>query len=185
MKTNSRKSLTSIGHLSWEHYADSEGTLVQHQFQDLLFGHYRPQWSKSAWHQGSGGNPWYSLVQGISFIKPQIRYKTKVYERSESWHPKTVETDYAMENGTLNANVRAAVAGYGLRRWNVDRSENHSLKRPEYHLWLKTGRHSMEWEASSLHRAIGLPEKSTFDTQLCHLILQGPPFDASLIFVLQ
>jgi hypothetical protein len=52
-------------------------------------------------------------------------------------HPKTIETDYAMENGVLNVNVRAAVAGYVLRRWNVDCSEDHSMEGPEYHLWLK------------------------------------------------
>jgi len=52
-------------------------------------------------------------------------------------HPKTIETDYAMENGVLKVNVRAAVAGYVLRRWNVDCSENHSLEGPENHLWLK------------------------------------------------
>ena len=52
-------------------------------------------------------------------------------------HPKTIETDYAMENGVLNVNVRAAVAGYVLRRWNVDCSEKYSLKGPEYHLWLR------------------------------------------------
>lgn len=52
-------------------------------------------------------------------------------------HPKTIETDYAMENGVLDVNVRAAVAGYVLRRWNVDCSEDHSLEGPEYHLWLK------------------------------------------------
>lgn len=52
-------------------------------------------------------------------------------------HPKTIETDYAMENGVLKVNVRAAVAGYVLRRWNVDCSKAHSLVGPEYHLWLK------------------------------------------------
>lgn len=52
-------------------------------------------------------------------------------------HPKTIETDYDMENGVLNVNVRAAVAGYVLRRWNMDCSEDHSLEGPEYHLWLK------------------------------------------------
>jgi len=52
-------------------------------------------------------------------------------------HPKTAEVDYAMKNGVLNINLRAAVAGYVLRRWNVDCSENHSLKGPEYHLWLQ------------------------------------------------
>ncbi|MBF2761589.1 MAG: WYL domain-containing protein [Ectothiorhodospiraceae bacterium AqS1] len=52
-------------------------------------------------------------------------------------HPKTIEIDYAMENGALQVNVRAAVAGYMLRRWNVDCTPDHSLKGPEYHLWLK------------------------------------------------
>lgn len=52
-------------------------------------------------------------------------------------HAKTIETDYAMENGVLNVNVRAAVAGYVLRRWNVDCTENHSMEGPEYHLWLR------------------------------------------------
>lgn len=52
-------------------------------------------------------------------------------------HPKTIETDYAMESGVLKVNVRAAVAGYVLRRWNVDCSESHTLDGPENHLWLK------------------------------------------------
>ena len=52
-------------------------------------------------------------------------------------HPKTIASDYAMKNGVLNINVRAAVAGYVLRRWNVDCSQDHSLQGPEYHLWLK------------------------------------------------
>ena len=52
-------------------------------------------------------------------------------------HPETIEHEYDMTNGTLHLNVRAAVAGYVLRRWNVDCSEDHSLDGPEYHLWLK------------------------------------------------
>ncbi len=56
-------------------------------------------------------------------------------------HPETIAMDYCMQdnnkNKQLNINVRAAVAGYLLRRWNIDCSENHSLKGNEYHLWLK------------------------------------------------
>ena len=51
--------------------------------------------------------------------------------------PETIEHEYDMVDGTLHVNVRAAVAGYVLRRWNVDCSEDHSLEGPEYHLWLK------------------------------------------------
>jgi len=52
-------------------------------------------------------------------------------------HPETVEMDYAMKDGVLKVNVRAAAAGYVLRRWNVDCTENHSLEGAEYHLWRK------------------------------------------------
>jgi len=52
-------------------------------------------------------------------------------------HPETIKAEYAMANGVLNAQVRAAVAGYVLRKWNVDCSEQHILTGPENHLWLQ------------------------------------------------
>jgi len=52
-------------------------------------------------------------------------------------HPDTIEAEYGMENGVLQMRVRAAMAGYLMRRWNVDCTEDHSLKGAEYHLWLR------------------------------------------------
>jgi hypothetical protein len=52
-------------------------------------------------------------------------------------YPETIEFDYGMINKLLNVNVRAAVAGYVLRIWNVDCSKNHNLDREEIHLWLR------------------------------------------------
>ena len=37
----------------------------------------------------------------------------------------------------LKVNARAAAAGYVLRRWNAECTEDHSLQGAEYHLWLK------------------------------------------------
>lgn len=51
--------------------------------------------------------------------------------------PTAIEMDYGMENGTLKLNVRAAMAGYLLRRWNVDCTENASLRGGEYQLHLE------------------------------------------------
>jgi hypothetical protein len=51
--------------------------------------------------------------------------------------PKAIEMDYAMKNGLLTIGVRAAMAGYLLRRWNVDCTEEATLKGPEYQLWLR------------------------------------------------
>ncbi len=74
-------------------------------------------------------------------------------ERDEQWqrlipleivpHPKNVqyptaiELDYAMRDGVLNLRVRAAMAGYLLRRWNVDCTKHASLRTKEYQLWLR------------------------------------------------
>ena len=52
-------------------------------------------------------------------------------------HTQAIELDYDMAGGVLKQNVRAAVAGYVLRRWNVDCTEDHSLNGGEYHLWLR------------------------------------------------
>tara|TARA_R110001583_G_scaffold95420_1_gene239229 strand:+ start:643 stop:1605 length:963 start_codon:yes stop_codon:yes gene_type:complete len=51
--------------------------------------------------------------------------------------PTAIEMDYGMSDGVLNLEVRAALAGYLLRRWNVDCTECASLKGGEYQLWLR------------------------------------------------
>jgi len=51
--------------------------------------------------------------------------------------PETIEYDYGMEDGVTKVNVRAAIAGYLLRLWNVDCSKNHSLSSKEVQLWLR------------------------------------------------
>lgn len=51
-------------------------------------------------------------------------------------HSVAIELDYAMVEGKLELNVRAALAGYLLRRWNVDCTEHASLRGGEYQLWL-------------------------------------------------
>jgi len=68
---------------------------------------------------------WHSMVELLLVPHPALQ------------HPETIEHEYGMENGSLTIQVRAAVAGYVLRRWNVDCTENHSLIGGEYHLWLK------------------------------------------------
>jgi len=52
-------------------------------------------------------------------------------------HPDTIEAEYGMEGGVLRMRVRAAMAGYLMRRWSVDCTEDHSLKGAEFHLWLR------------------------------------------------
>lgn len=52
--------------------------------------------------------------------------------------PEVVLMDYDMPlDGVLRVRVRAAIAGYMLRRWTVDCSPDHSLGGLEYALWLR------------------------------------------------
>jgi len=50
--------------------------------------------------------------------------------------PEVVRMDYDMADGKLQVKVRAANAGYILRRWNIDCSPDHHLEGPEFALWL-------------------------------------------------
>lgn len=52
-------------------------------------------------------------------------------------HGESIEHEYQMSNGLRRIEMRAALAGYFLRRMNVDCSADHSLEGPEYHLWLR------------------------------------------------
>ena len=52
-------------------------------------------------------------------------------------HPTAIALDYGMDGGELSLNVRAAMAGYLLRRWNVDCTADAELVGAEYQLWLK------------------------------------------------
>lgn len=59
------------------------------------------------------------------------------YQLLDSRAPKAIEQGYAMKNSVCKQNVRAAVAGYVLRHWNVGCTEGHRLIRAEYQVWLR------------------------------------------------
>ena len=52
-------------------------------------------------------------------------------------HPDTIEAEYGMTSGVLRIQVRAALAAYLLRHMNVDCTADHSMRGPEFHLWLR------------------------------------------------
>lgn len=52
-------------------------------------------------------------------------------------YPEITEMDYGMQGGVLPMKLRAATAGYVLRKWSVDCSPDHSLRGPEHRLWLR------------------------------------------------
>jgi len=75
--------------------------------------------------QSNFDNQWNRIVELEIVAHPRLKYK------------ETIEVDYCMTKGVMPLNVRAAVAGYLLRRWNIDCSAKAELVGAEYHLWLK------------------------------------------------
>ncbi|MFT5758582.1 MAG: putative DNA-binding transcriptional regulator YafY [Alteromonadaceae bacterium] len=55
----------------------------------------------------------------------------------KSSFPEAIELDYAMTDGKLTIQVRAALTGYMLNQWNVDCSEGYKLNHNQYQLALK------------------------------------------------
>jgi hypothetical protein len=52
-------------------------------------------------------------------------------------HIESINKEYSMTGEGLIVMVKPALAGYTLRRWNVDCSTDHRLTGGEHHLWLK------------------------------------------------
>ena len=70
-------------------------------------------------------NQWNRIVELHLTAHPKLPY------------PETIEMEYGMQNGLLKINVRAAVVGYELRKWNVDCSADYPLEGAHFHLWLQ------------------------------------------------
>jgi hypothetical protein len=74
--------------------------------------------------------------------------------------PKAVEADYGMSDGMLHIKARAALAGYVLRRWNIDSSPNHSLDPASHHLWLANPQTLYGVESAALAPGFGDSQSS-------------------------
>ncbi|MCK9504764.1 MAG: WYL domain-containing protein [Porticoccaceae bacterium] len=82
-----------------------------------------------------------SAIQNQEYAEHDIQW-TRVVELELVPHPDQprpdiTEMDYGMRGGVLRMKLRAATAGYILRKWSVDCSPDHSLRGHEYRLWLK------------------------------------------------
>lgn len=73
--------------------------------------------------------------------------------------PKAVEADYAMTDGVLRIKSRAALAGYVLRRWNIDSSPDHRLDPASHHLWLRNTPTLYGVESAALAPGVEQPQK--------------------------
>lgn len=77
-------------------------------------------------------------IEAISEDRQWNRYvDLEIVPHPEVKHKTAIEYEHQMENGALTVEVRAAVAGYFLRGWNIDCSEQHTLNPVEHTLWLR------------------------------------------------
>ncbi|WP_417437205.1 helix-turn-helix transcriptional regulator [Idiomarina abyssalis] len=117
----------------------------------------------------------YALTRFVSAeIDHNINVSTEIKKQDHQWtrmvelelvphpnkkhvkNPDSIIHDFNMTNGKLVITVRATVAGYWLRLWNVDCTEDHSLEGYHYQLWLKN--HQTLYGVESRVIAPGLSE---------------------------
>jgi predicted DNA-binding transcriptional regulator YafY len=117
----------------------------------------------------------YALTRFVSAeIEHDVRVKTEIKSQDHQWtrmvelelvphpnrknvrKPETIIHDFNMKDGKVKLAVRATVAGYWLRHWNVDCTEDHSLEGFHYQLWLNN--HQTLYGVESRNLAPGLSE---------------------------
>lgn len=84
----------------------------------------------------------HSIVQREETAESDMQWSRQIelelVPHPQHTRPEVVRMDYPFaEDGVLRFRVRAANAGYMLRRWSVDCSPDHHLRGPEYALWLR------------------------------------------------
>ena len=75
--------------------------------------------------------------QGDKDIQWSRVVKMELVPHPDQPRPEIVARDFAMTDGVLRLQVRAAIAGYVLQQWKVDCSQDHSLDPTQYRLWLR------------------------------------------------
>ena len=93
-----------------------------------------------------------SRIEGIEILGTEIDHAVETVSSDRQWnryvdleivphpkvpHPEAIAYEHQMHDSRLIIEVRAAVAGYFLRSWNVDCSKDHRLDPRESTLWLK------------------------------------------------
>ncbi|MCF2948204.1 WYL domain-containing protein [Paraglaciecola aquimarina] len=79
-------------------------------------------------HEGAHyDQQWQQIVELVLIPHPSIK------------QPKAIEMDYAMQDGKLVLQLRAAVAAYVLRQWQVDCSAGHKVNSQGFHSALAHG----------------------------------------------
>lgn len=68
---------------------------------------------------------WNNMLVLELIVHPRVKY------------PEAVELDYGMKRGSKKITIRSALAGYMLRLWNVDCSQDHHKYSSEFQLALK------------------------------------------------
>lgn len=79
-----------------------------------------------------------------------------------SERPELTALDYPMVDGVLMVRARAALAGYVMRRWNVDCSPDHRLRGPEHTLWLRDSLALYGVESAAIAPGYVPPDRKAF-----------------------
>ncbi len=105
------------------------------EFRDLVITRMEDIRATGITHQNI--SPWERLIADVQWNREVV---LDLVPHPSHPHPTSIEHDFGMLAGKLKVTLRAAVAGYVLRQWQVDCSSDASLRGPEFRLWLADAR---------------------------------------------
>lgn len=134
-------------------YVSSSSGATEREIVPLALADNGLRWHVRAFDRKSSSFRDFVLTRVLSVrMAPGKRLPEESAERDVQWarevemeliphpefaRPELAALDYPMADSVLRIRARAALAGYVLRRWSVDCSPGHSMRGPEYRLWLR------------------------------------------------
>ena len=111
------------------------------------------RWHVRAFERKSGEfrDSVFTRMESTQLLTGSLPTKNELPEQDHQWNriveldivphpdrarPEIIERDYGMVDGVLHLKMRAAMAGYVLRQWQVDCSDDHSVQDLRCRLWL-------------------------------------------------
>lgn len=172
--SNITRAISSGAHVNAQYFSVQNGHSEKHLFPQAIFDNGF-NWYLRAFDTKKNEYRTYVLTRFLSVsvdteseLTPELKTKDFQWNRMVPLElvphpnrknvpcPETLIHNFRMKDGCLKIIVRAIVAGYWLRHWNVDCTEDHSLKGYNYQLWLRN--HHTLYDVESRKIAPGLAD---------------------------
>ena len=136
------------------HYYSHSSGLSKREIVPFALANDGLRWHVRAFDRKSGEfrDFVFTRMESTQLLVDSLLAKNELSEQDHQWnrvveldivahpdraYPEIIERDYGMVGGVLHLKMRAAMAGYVLRQWQVDCSSDHRIEDLGCRLWLR------------------------------------------------